>query len=129
MASPNILDTISKKIKKAVRIMAFKNSDEPTIPLFREFSILPLESFIDLRFGKFMWKLMNSELPNSLESHFRGNNRTMYAIQNPRLELSKKFVTHAGLKLWNEEIPVPIKQKKSLKSFSKNYFKFIIDEL
>ena len=129
MASVSNLDSISKKIKKAVRIMAFKNSDDPTIPLFKEFKILPLESFIDLRFGKFIWKLMNNELPDCLISHFRGNNRTLFSLQNPRLENSKRFVTYAGSKLWNEDIPMCIKQKKSLKSFAKNYMKTLIDDL
>ena len=41
--------------------MAFKNSDDPSLPLFKEFNILPLENFIDLRFGKFIWKLANKE--------------------------------------------------------------------
>ena len=109
--------------------MAFKNSDDPIIPLFKEFNILPLESFIDLRFGKFMWKLMNKELPESLVMNFRGNDRTRFTIQNPRLELSKRSVTYAGHKLWNEEVPVPIKQKKSLKSFSKNFMKYLIEDL
>ena len=129
MASLNNLNSISNKIKKAVRIMAFKNSDDPTIPLFKELKILPLESFIDLRFGKFIWKLNNHELPDSLISHFRGNNRTLFSIQNPRLVSSKRFVTYAGPKLWNEDIPNTIKQKKSLKSFAKKYMEALIDDL
>ena len=128
MASLNNLNSISNKIKKAVRIMAFKNSDDPTIPLFKELKILPLESFIDLRFGKFIWKLNNHELPDSLISHFRGNNRTLFSIQNPRLVSSKRFVTYAGPKLWND-IPNTIKQKKSLKSFAKKYMEALIDDL
>jgi hypothetical protein len=129
MASSSNLEGISKKIKKAVRIMAFKNSEDPTIPLFREFNILPLESFIDFRYGKFFWKLMNNELPESLKSSFRFNERTRFTAQNPRLELNQRFVTYSGMKLWNDDIPICIKSKKSYKSFSKNYYKHLIDLL
>jgi len=129
MASSNNLDTISNKLKKAIRIMAFKNSDDPSLPLFKEFNILPLENFIDLRFGKFIWKLANNELPESLTHHFRSNERTIVPIQNPRLEQHKKFITYAGPKIWKDEIPTQIKQKKSLKSFASNYSKFMLDSL
>ena len=118
-----------KKIKKAVRIMAFKNSEEPTRPLFKEFNILPLESFIDFRYGKFFWKLMNNELPESLKSVFRFNERTLFTVQNPRLELNQRFVTYSGMKIWNNDIPTSIKSKKSFKSFSKSYYKFLNDSL
>ena len=129
MASSNNLVTISNKLKKAIRIMAFKNSDDPSLPLFKEFNILPLENFIDLRFGKFIWKLANKELPESLTQHFRSNERTVVPIQNPRLEQHKKFITYIGPKTWKDEIPTQIKQKKSLKSFASNYSKFMLDSL
>ena len=129
MASSNNLVTISNKLKKAIRIMAFKNSDDPSLPLFKEFNILPLENFIDLRFGKFIWKLANKELPETLTQHFRSNERTIVPIQNPRLEQHKNFITYAGPKIWKDEIPTQIKQKKSLKSFASNYSKFMLDSL
>ena len=129
MASPTNLETISKKIKKAIRIMAFKSSDDPTLPLFKEFNILPLESFIDLRYGKHIWKLMNNELPESLMETFRCHGRTGYVSQNPRLELCQRFVAYSGMKLWNEDVAANIQLKTSIKSFSKAYCKSLIDNI
>ena len=57
MAAPTNLNSINLKIKKAVRIISFKNSDHHTDPLFKELEILPLDKSIELKTAKFMWRL------------------------------------------------------------------------
>ena len=59
------LDPINKKIKKAIRIISFKDSDHPCIPLYKDLNILPLDESIDMRNAKFMWKLVNGFLPQA----------------------------------------------------------------
>ena len=57
MAAPTNLDSVNRKIKKAVRIISYKTSDYHTDPLFKELKILPLDKSIELKYAKFMWRL------------------------------------------------------------------------
>ena len=132
MAAPSNLNCINQKIKKAVRIMSFKNRDHHTDALFKELEILPLEKSIELKNAKFMWRLHNNYLPDSLSKNFRGSERTNYTTSISRLESLKRFVLFSGPKLWNE-LPRSITMKPSLNSFSntlKRYFTFgVIDNV
>ena len=128
MAPTTNLDTINNKIKKAVRIISFESTDSPSIPLFKKLNILPLDHLIKMKNAKFMWKLYNGLLPNSLSSNFCKNARTQYSISESRLTSLNKFVIYAGHKVWSD-IPSCIKEKSSLKSFSKNLYKYYIQNL
>ena len=96
MAAPTNLDTIHRKIKKAVRIISFKTSDDHTDPLFKELEILPLDKSIELKNAKFMWRLKNGFLPESLAKNFRNNERTNVTNRISRLESLKGFILFAG---------------------------------
>ena len=74
IAAPSTLNSINQEIKKAVRIISFKNKDYHTDALFKELEILPLEKSIELKSAKFMWRLHNNYLPDSLPKNFRGSN-------------------------------------------------------
>ena len=128
MASFTSLESIAKQIKKAVRIIFFEEFHSPSIPLFKKLNILPLVCSIKLRYSKFMWKLFNGLLPNSLSSYFYKNTRTQYSITESRLASLEKFVLFAGPKVW-KDIPIDIKNKPSLSSFSKCLSKFYIANL
>ena len=124
MAAPSNLNSVNLKIKKAVRIIAFKGRDHHTDPLFKELEILPLEKSIELKNAKFMWRFVNGYLPESLSCILRSNERTNYSNSISRLESLKHFIRLSGPKLW-QDLPDSITSKPSLKSFSnalKNYF-------
>ena len=125
MAAPTNLNSINLKIKKAVRIISFKNSDHHTDPLFKELEILPLDKSIELKNAKFMWRLKNGFLPESLASNFRINERSNVTNSISRLESLKRFTLFAGPKLWNE-LPSLITNKPSLNSFSNTLKKYFI---
>ena len=108
-----------KKIKKSIRIISFKDSDHPSTPLYKDLKVLPLWESIDLRNAKFMWKLVNGFLPPSLSSNFRSNSRTTYSKSLSRLKSLKTFILYAGPVLW-DNLPMVIKQGKTLKSFSES---------
>ena len=118
MACPTTLDPINKKIKKAVRIISFKDSDHPSSPLFKDLNILPLSESLQLRQAKHMWKLFNGFLPPSLTSQFYTNERTMFSFSFSRLASLQRFILFVGPLCWNE-VPSSIQQKPSLNSFSK----------
>ena len=128
MAPTTKLDTIAKKIKKAVRIISFEDSDSHSIPLFKKQNILPLAYSIKTKHAKFMWQLYNDFLPISLSENFYTNSRTQYSTSESRLASLDKFVLFAGPKVWND-IPTNIKKKSSLNSFSKNLSKHYIQNL
>ena len=126
MATSTSLNAINLKIKKAVRIMSFKERDHHTAALFRELRILPLDKSIDLKYAKFMWKLNNGHLPESLVKNFRTNIRTKFSTAFSRLDSLKKFVLFAGPQLW-KDLPTNITNKPSLDSFSKTLKNYFID--
>ena len=99
MAASTNLNTINLKIKKAVRIMSFKERDHHTAALFKDLEILPLDKSIELKYAKFMWKLNNGFLPDSLVNNFRTNKRTKFSKSFYRLESLKNFITFAGPEL------------------------------
>ena len=117
MAAPTNLDSVNRKIKKAVRIISYKTSDYHTDPLFKDLKILPLDKSIELKYAKFMWRLENGFLPESLANNFRNNERTNVTNTISRLESLKRFILFAGPKLWNE-LPSSITDRPSLNSFS-----------
>ena len=124
MASSTNLNVINIKVKKAVRIISFKDRDEHTAPLFKELQILPLDKSIEIKYGKFMWRLHNNYLPNSIINNFRSNSRTNFSRSLSRLETLNKFVLFDGPQLWSQ-LPTDIINKPSLNSFTKAYKKFL----
>ena len=120
MASETNLNVINSKIKKAVRIISFKDRDEHTDPLFKELGIMPLDKSIELKYAKFMWRLHNGYLPESLSNNFRSNSRTGFSMPISRLKSLNQFVRFAGPKLWRE-LPSTLTSKPSLDSFTKAY--------
>ena len=111
------LDKISSKIRKAIRIISFKQYDEPATPLFKKLSILPLEDTIELKRANFMWKLEHGLIPPSLVSNFKYNHRNQLLNPQNRLAQTANHITYAGPKLWGE-LPTKIKEKATPKSFS-----------
>ena len=126
MAGCSRLNSVHLKMKKAVRIMSFKPSDYHAINLFKELEILPLDKSIELKYGKFMWRLKNGYLPVSLTKNFHSNPRTVFSNSVSRLESMKNFVLFAGPRLWNE-LPTNVTNKPSLNSFSKSLKKYLLD--
>ena len=88
------IEIISKKTRKAIRLISFKSYDEEAIPLFKQHSILPLEETFLLKQAKFMWKMQNELLPPSLTRNFKFNNRNQLALSHNRLDISAKHILH-----------------------------------
>ena len=124
---PAYTDSIGSKIRKAIRIINFKDKDEPPIGLFKKMSILPLDESLELRQASFMWKLKNNLLPPSLASNFRTNRNQVVLIHN-RLQSSSKHITYAGPTIWLD-LPENIQNKTSLKSFTKSFKEYLLSNL
>ena len=128
MAAPSNLSTIHSKINKALRIMKFKNKDYPSNPLYKELDILPLDKSFELKNAKHMWKLHNGLLPSCLVDNFQHNSRNQISQSISRLDSLKRFSLFTAPKVWNE-LPQAIKSKPTLKSFTNNVKKHLLNEL
>ena len=118
------IEKISAKTRKAIRIISFESKDEPSLPLFKKHSILPLEKDFEAKQAIFMWKLDNGLIPRSLARNFRTNRNKVIPFLN-RLESSAKHITYAGPKIWHN-LPGNIKKLAYPKSFSKAVQKFLL---
>ena len=121
------MDTIYSKTRKAIRIISFKDKDEPHIPLFIKQSILPVDKNLELKQASFMWKLWNEMLPPSLAKNFRIS-RNQITLSHNRLDTSAKHITYAGPRIW-AQLPDNIKKITFQKSFSKTLQKHLIENL
>ena len=123
------LKSIRLSMRKALRVMSFKDKPEHSAPLFKNFEILPLDEFIKLKQAIMMWKLENELLPRCVESSFLKKNTAIvtrhdegkFRIPSPRLDYAKRHITFIGVKFGNTEIPSYIKQQKTLKSFTSKF--------
>ena len=69
-----------------------------------------------------MWKLEHNLIPNTIKTNFITNsfdivtrlNLSKLRLPNVRLDIAKRSITFAGVKLWNTEIPSNIKNILSL---------------
>ena len=120
-------DTISSKTRKAIRIISFKEKDDPAIPLFKQHSILPVDQSLVLRQAFFMWKLKNDLLPSTLSQNFRIV-RNQIAVTQYRLDSSSKHLTYAGPRVW-QNLPISIKDKAFPKSFRKALSSHLLEHL
>ena len=111
--------------------MLFRKFNDPTEPLFKELNILDFDSQHNLIIGKFMWQVNNNEIPRNVSQLFHVKNRIIglennikYHIPSFNLNIVKNSVFFQGPKLWNE-IPIDIRNKKSLVSFKTLYRKYL----
>ena len=124
-ASATALDTVSSKTRKAIRIISFKEKDDPALPLFKQHSILPVVKNLELKQAFFMWKLSNGILPPSLAANFRIV-RNQISVTHNRLSslkttvhqpvFSNSFKTGTGTHILG--IPNPFSILRKIISFS-----------
>ena len=120
-----------------MRTMLFKNRFDNVKPFYKHLNILPLTKNIKLLQGKFMWKLLAKKHPDSIIEQFslhfneaiNNTNGEKLIIPYCRTSIGKKSLLYQGCKIWNLEIPANIKNKESYNNFTKNYHKYLLDEL
>ena len=130
-ASANVhLHKLEKLQNRSVRTISLKNKEEPSTPLYKIHSILPLKLNIILNQGKFFWKLVHSDLPSSLTEIFDkhgitlservfGNQMFKLKIPFQRTVIGQNCILYSGVKAWNQ-IPNYIRAISSLKTFKKD---------
>ena len=129
MANSSSLKPIRNAVKKAVRIMSFKNKYEHTAPLFKKFEILSFDFHVQHKQAVFMWKLSNELILPPISNLFSKNTYNSSKFNLPKSNVSQKAITFSGVKLWNSGITESLKNKSTLKSFSSAYKKALLDSI
>ena len=141
-ATNNHLGKINLSIKRSIRTILFKDKldsvklcYESVKPYYEYLNILPLLDNIKLLQGKFMWNLINDNLPKPLIEHFPlkyneaiNNQQKRLIIPYHRTAIGKRSLSYSGHVLWNQDIPENIKNKKSDKSFVKAYKQYLLNK-
>ena len=84
---PSALKPIQTNVKKTLRKMLFKKSKhQKTELLFQKLNILNFDKLKLLKIGIFMWKVLNDEVPQTLEDHFSIRKRN-YGHNNAKFHL------------------------------------------
>ena len=81
-ASSTNLEATRKNIKKVIRIISFQNKDSHTQPLFEKLKSFDFDKFYEFIIGKFMWKLSDSMLPDSINLLFSKCNKDISGHEN-----------------------------------------------
>ena len=85
-----------------------------------------------------MWKLQNNKLPKPNTKPFKINHHSHNTRQNAdcplqipsvRLNIAKHHTSYQGPLLRMNDIPPKVKLSKSLKSFSNNHKKYLLENL
>lgn len=131
-APKSYLEIIRKNLNKTIRIMSFKGKYESTKELFENFKILDFDSNHKYKIGTFMYKLNNNLLPIKISNMFhklntgKENVTSGYLLPSVKTNFGKRFITFTGISNW-KKIPKNIKEKGTLKLFSKYYKKHIME--
>lgn len=110
--------------KKAIRILTGSNYSTPTSKQFKSLNILKLGDIYNLELSKFMFSIMNKQLPKQLCEMVNSDSvvHRYNTRQNLTLPLYKKQLCHnsfmfTGPKLWSS-LPLSITQIKDVKLVS-----------
>ena len=119
-------------MRKAVRLMAFRDRDAHSEPLFQQFNILNFDDSYRLEVAKFMHDISQNKLQQSFQSMFslvkerhsrvtRQTTDNKFSLSLVQTNYGKRFITFFDVKTWNN-IPKDIRSLDSKRTFSTKYF-------
>ena len=133
------LDKIRISNKKAVRLMTFTDNMTHADPIFKDLNILNFDNNVKLTISKLFWKAKNNFVPKCINNILNNKNLTLTNSSRPlrhkpsdkfvplhRTQYKARFISTRGQVLWNE-LPLLIKETKSLHTFSKKVRKHLLD--
>ena len=119
------LSQLSLLQKRAIRIITHSEYDAPTLPLFKDYTILPLKELILFNSSVFMYNFHIGNVPRIFENMFTCNSsyHTYNTRQKMLLHKPKVYTTQAlksfhyvGINIWNK-LNERIKVCSTLSSF------------
>lgn len=105
---------------KAIRMILGAKLDENLSPYYKALKILKVEDLCKYEIAKLMFKYHRQELPDAFSDLFtRTSNIHRHQTRSatasnffmPRMSStsSQRFITYAGAKIWNEEVPAELR--------------------
>ena len=126
-----MLNSLKISIKKAIRLISFKNKFEHTTPLFISKDILPFHDLVKYRKGSLIWKVSNGYIQEPLCSVFKKNvyNPHRFNVSIPKkTKVGKNRFQFSCARNWNS-IPVHIRSITTLQAFNMNYRNHLLHKL
>ena len=119
-------------MRKAVPLMAFRDRDAHSEPLFQQVNILNFDDSYRLEVAKFLHDISHNKLQQSFQSMFplvkerhnrvtRQTTDSKFSLPLVQTNYGKRFITFFGVKTWNN-IPKDIRSLDSKRTFITNYF-------
>jgi hypothetical protein len=127
---------IYKLQKIAIRLITNTKKGNSTLALSKSLKIFRLPDIYLLNTSVFMYKYHHKMLPDALAPLFHRNNaihthntRNANKLRAPRIQsyTAEKFITHAGVKNWNE-ISETINPNQKIGAFKRSVAKHLIDK-
>ena len=134
--NPNKFESFNCLQKKVVRIIARKNHDAHTDPIFKDLEILKFNCICRFHVSKMLFQLKNNVLTSAFSSIFLFNyqmhgyfTRTSKQFHIPKIRTNiKKFsICCKGPKIFNS-LPTDIQFSNALSSFSCKQYKFPLSQ-
>jgi hypothetical protein len=122
--------------KRAVRVISLADRRSHTLPLFKRYRILPLQSLNKLQTGMFMYQWCNGLLPtyqncfitnDKVHTHETRQRQNIH-IMPSRTRLRANTIRIHGPKIWNN-VSDYIKKATSLHMFKKLYIENLFANL
>ena len=126
----SFLNSIEKKLKKAIRIISFaKTKYDHTEPLFKKHKILPFKEQVAYRKAVFMWKVTNEYAPKVLSEFFvsNGQDLTKYVLPHPPNDTAKEYFVYSCVMAWNS-LPDVLRNTTIYSAFTRNLKKHLMGE-
>ena len=134
------LDKIHRSLNKTMRIINFKKATDDVIPIYAISKILTLENNVKFLQGKFIWKLIHSRLPESINDIFTNHGAILsdreqdieifkMRLPNQRTNHGLSFIIYSGVKLWNQKLTNDIKQTDNEGEFKSKLKAFLLHQI
>ena len=136
-AAKSNVNKIDNSSKKAVRIMNFKNKYDDTLNLYKEMGILTVNLSIKFNNTKFIWQCINGKNPECIQQIFKLdtinlaiNSTSHQKLQIPhrKTDSGQRFLTYAGAKHWNRNVPSEIANITQIKIFKNKYKEYLLSQ-
>ena len=119
--------------KKAIRVMFFKRNRDHTLPLFNSINLLNLHNQCKLNIFSLLWKILKGINCSVIQTHFDisiGHHftRNNFVLPTATVDLMKRSVFFSGLKMWNNEVSLHLKQLPETANFKRRVLRSLAQD-
>ena len=103
MNGKHLEDLVTRIQKKAIRMITFANYNTPSIDIFKNLNILPLDKLVFDRIGVMMYKYANDLLPPALNYLYTSNSdvHNLLPVNKSNINTYSNSFGNASARIWN----------------------------